>query len=103
VTAGVIACLAAIRIWNQNGHAVKAFVASSGFLFFMLAGACWGLYPTLLPASTSSSLDITLDRAISGPHTLAVGLVWWLFGMTLAVSYVVFVYTRFKGKADLSH
>ena len=58
VTAGVIACLAAIRIWNQNGHAVKAFLASCGFLFFMLAGACWGLYPTLLPATTSSSLDL---------------------------------------------
>ena len=66
----------------------------------MLAGACWGLYPTLLPATTGAANDITLTRAISGPHTLAVGLVWWLFGMALAVSYVVFVYSRFKGKAD---
>jgi cytochrome d ubiquinol oxidase subunit II len=41
-----------------------------------------------------------LSRAISGPHTLSVGLAWWLFGMTLAVAYVVFVYSRFKGKAD---
>jgi cytochrome d ubiquinol oxidase subunit II len=69
----------------------------------MLAGACWGLYPTLLPATSNSSLDITLDRAISSSHTLAVGLVWWLFGMALAVSYVVFVYIRFKGKAELSN
>ena len=35
-------------------------------------------------------------------HTLAVGLVWWAFGMTLAVGYVVFVYTRFRGKVDLT-
>ncbi len=42
--------------------------------------------------------DITLDRAISGPHTLAVGLAWWLVGMVMAVSYVVFVYSRFRGK-----
>jgi cytochrome bd ubiquinol oxidase subunit II len=103
VTVGVVASLVAIRLWNQNGQPVKAFLASSAFLFFMLAGACWGLYPTLLPATTSPSLDITLDRAISGPHALAVGLVWWLFGMALAVSYVVFVYTRFKGKVELSH
>jgi cytochrome bd ubiquinol oxidase subunit II len=103
VTVGVAASLVAIRLWNQNGQPVKAFLASCAFLFFMLAGACWGLYPTLLPATTSSSLDITLDRAISGPHALAVGLVWWLFGMALAVSYVVFVYTRFKGKVELSH
>jgi cytochrome d ubiquinol oxidase subunit II len=79
---------------------LKAFVASCFYLFFMLAGACWGLYPTLLPATGNSGLDITLDRALSGRHTLAVGLAWWIFGMTLAVAYVVFVYSRFKGKAD---
>ncbi len=67
----------------------------------MLAGACWGVYPVLLPATTGADNDITLSRAISGPHTLAVGLVWWLFGMVLAVGYVVFVYSRFKGKADV--
>ena len=66
----------------------------------MLAGACWALYPTLLPATTGAANDITLERAISGPHTLAVGLAWWLFGMALAVTYVVFVYSRFKGKVD---
>src|ERR1017187_10959572 len=30
------------------------------------------------------------------PHTLAVGLAWWLFGMALAVGYVGFVYTDRK-------
>ena len=40
----------------------------------MLAGACWGVYPVLLPATTGSANDITLSRALSGPHTLAVGL-----------------------------
>lgn len=101
VPAGVLASLAGILVWNRNAQPVKAFLASSVYLFFMLAGACWGLYPTLLPASTNSGLDITLDRAISGPHTLAVGLAWWVLGMTLAVGYVVFVYSRFKGKADV--
>jgi cytochrome d ubiquinol oxidase subunit II len=67
----------------------------------MLAGAFWGLYPTLLPATTGADRDITLSRALSGPHTLAVGLAWWIFGMTLAVGYVVFVYSKFRGKVDL--
>lgn len=101
VPVGVVASLLAIRLWNQRMQPVKAFVASCVYLFFMLAGACWGLYPTLLPATGNSGLDITLDRAISGPHTLSVGLAWWTFGMALAVGYVVFVYSRFKGKADL--
>jgi cytochrome d ubiquinol oxidase subunit II len=101
VPAGVIASLAGIWWFNRNRQAVKAFLSSSLYLFFMLAGACWGVYPTLLPATTGTDRDITLSRALSGPHTLSVGLVWWLFGMTLAVSYVVFVYSRFKGKADV--
>jgi cytochrome bd ubiquinol oxidase subunit II len=100
VPAGVVASLAAIWVWNRKRHAVKAFLASCIYLFFMLAGACWGVYPVLLPATTGPENDITLSRALSGPHTLAVGLVWWLFGMALATGYVAFVYSRFKGKAD---
>jgi cytochrome bd ubiquinol oxidase subunit II len=101
VPAGVVASLAAIWIWNRNGKALKAFLASCLYLFFMLAGACWGVYPVLLPATNGPANDITLTRALSGPHTLAVGLAWWLVGMALAVGYVVFVYSRFKGKVDI--
>ena len=101
VPVGVIASLTGIRLFNRYAQPVKAFLSSCAYLFFMLAGACWGLYPTLLPATTGADRDITLTRAISGPHTLAVGLAWWLFGMTLAIAYIVFVYTRFRGKADL--
>ena len=100
VPVGVLAALTGIWWFNRSGKPVKAFLSSSLYLFFMLAGACWGVYPTLLPATTGAERDITLARAISGPHTLSVGLVWWLFGMTLAVGYVVFVYSRFRGKAD---
>jgi cytochrome d ubiquinol oxidase subunit II len=101
VPAGVIASLAAILLWNRKGAPLKAFLASCVYLFFMLAGACWGLYPTLLPATGGTALDITLSRAISGPHTLAVGLAWWAVGMTLAACYIVFVYSRFKGKVEV--
>ncbi len=100
VPVGVTAALAAIWLWNRKGEALKAFLASCAYLFFMLAGACWGVYPVLLPATTGAANDITLTRAISGPHTLAVGLAWWLFGMTLAAAYVIFVYSRFKGKVN---
>jgi cytochrome d ubiquinol oxidase subunit II len=92
--------MAGIWFLNRNAQPVKAFLSSCLYLFFMLAGACWSLYPTLLPASTGSDRDITLAKAISGPHTLAVGLVWWSFGMALAIGYVVFVYSKFRGKVD---
>ncbi len=101
VPVGVIASMAGIWLFNRKLQPVTAFLSSCLYLFFMLAGACWGLYPTLLPATTGAYRDITLAKAISGPHTLAVGLAWWLFGMALAVGYVVFVYTRFRGKVEL--
>ncbi len=101
VPVGVLAALAGIWWFNRNLKPVRAFLSSALYLFFMLAGACWGVYPTLLPATTGADRDITLARAISGPHTLAVGLAWWLFGMVLAVSYIVFVYSRFRGKVDM--
>ena len=101
VPVGVIASMAGIWLLNRNAQPVKAFLSSCLYLFLMLAGACWGLYPTLLPATIGADRDITLTRAISGPHTLAVGLVWWGVGMVLAIGYVVFVYSRFRGKVDL--
>lgn len=101
IPTGVVASLVGILVWNAAGKALKAFLASCAYLFFMLAGACFGLYPTLLPATGGPQLDITLSRALSGPHTLAVGLAWWSFGMTLAVCYIVFVYSRFKGKIKI--
>jgi cytochrome bd ubiquinol oxidase subunit II len=97
---GVFASLPAIFVWSRRRQPVKAFLASCAYLFFMLAGACWGVYPALLPATTGEERNITLTRALSGPHTLAVGLAWWSIGMALAVAYTVFVYSRFKGKAD---
>ena len=102
IPAGVVACLIAIPYWNRAGQPLKAFLASCGYLFLMLAGACWGVYPVLLPATTGSANDITLTRAISGPHTLSVGLVWWVFGMALATGYFVFVYRKFRGKVDVT-
>ena len=101
VPMGVIASLGGIWFFNRKAQPVKAFLSSCFYLFFMLAGACWGLYPTLLPATTGADRDITLSNALSGPHTLAVGLVWWIFGMLLAIGYIVFVYRKFSGKVDL--
>ena len=102
VPVGVVASLAGVWLLNRKAQPVKAFLASCLYLLFMLSGACWGLYPTLLPATTGPDRNITLIRALSGPHTLAVGLVWWSFGMALAVGYMVFVYSKFRGKVDLA-
>ena len=67
----------------------------------MLVGAAIALYPRLLPSSSDATRDITIQKALSAPHTLRVGLVRWAFGMCLAVMYLVIVYRMFKGKVRM--
>jgi cytochrome d ubiquinol oxidase subunit II len=97
----VVFSLLWIRYFSRAGADRNAFACSCVFLSAMLVGAAVGLYPRLLPATTGSANDITVENALSGPHTLHVGLIWWSFGMVLAVGYFVFVYRMFRGKASL--
>jgi cytochrome d ubiquinol oxidase subunit II len=85
----------------RKGDDRKAFACSCAYLTVMLVGAAIGLYPRLLPATTGSQYDITIDKSLSGPHTLHVGLVWWAFGMCLAFTYFFVVYRMFRGKVSL--
>src|SRR5215469_4273779 len=78
-----------------------AFAASAVYIVAMLAGAAFGLYPVLLPASTDPARNITIYNAAAGRHGLTVGLVWWTIGMILTVGYFVFVYRMFRGKVRL--
>ncbi|WP_263358459.1 cytochrome d ubiquinol oxidase subunit II [Acidicapsa ligni] len=98
IPVGVLAALAGIWILNRAGKPLRAFLCSGSYLALMLVGACWGLFPTLLPASTGASRDITLNGAISGPYALQVGLIWWGLGMALAIGYFTLVYWMFRGK-----
>jgi cytochrome d ubiquinol oxidase subunit II len=87
--------------FNRKGADRKAFACSCAYLAVMLVGAALGLYPRLLPSTTGSQYDITIERALSGPHALHVGLVWWAFGMGLALLYFTIVYRMFRGKVSL--
>ena len=77
----VAACLGGILYFSRAGKAMAAFLCSGGYLAFMMVGAVAGLYPVILPSITDANLDITVSKALSGPHTLHVGLVWWALGM----------------------
>ena len=96
----VVGTLIAILNFTRQRKAVAAFVSSSLYLVFMLVGAAVGLYPTLLPSSSDPSRDITIGRALTGPHSLHVGLVWWSVGMTIALIYFITSYRLFRGKVS---
>lgn len=98
VPAGVALALAGMRLYHGARRELAAFLSSCAYLVLMLAGAAAAVYPRLLLSTTDPALDITVANAHSGEHSLAVGLVWWSFGMALAVAYNVFVYRQFRGK-----
>ena len=97
----VLLALFGMFLFSRKGDDRKAFTCSCVYLTVMLVGAAVGLYPRLLPATTGSEYDITVAKALSGPHTLHVGLIWWGFGMCLALLYFTIVYRMFRGKVSL--
>jgi cytochrome d ubiquinol oxidase subunit II len=101
VPAAIFAALIGVLYFSRKQDDHKAFTCSCAYLTLMLVGAAVALYPRLLPSSNDSANDITIQKAISGTHTLQVGLIWWGFGMCLAVMYFVIVYRMFRGKVSL--
>jgi len=100
IPAIVLVALISILYFSRNEDDGKAFAGSCFYLAFMLTGAAVALYPRLLPSSGDPSRDITIRKALSGPHALHVGLAWWGGGMCFAIMYFVIVYRLFRGKVS---
>ncbi len=94
----VVASLIGMFSFASRGKDRNAFLSSCLYLTSMLAGTGVGLYPTVLPSSTDPRRDITITRALAGNYSASIGLIWWGFGILLAVGYFVFVYRMFSGK-----
>src|SRR5258707_643106 len=100
VPVGVAASLLAMLIFRRRNSDKAAFLSSAAYLIFMLVGAAAAVYPNLLVSTTDPALNITVYNAATGPYSLSVGLVFWSFGMMLAVGYFVFVYRMFRGEGN---
>ena len=96
----VVVSLVMIPLAMRSKRSLLAFLFSCAYLTAMFCGAVAGLYPALLPATSGPDRDITIERALAGPHTIRVGIVWWGFGIALAVLYFVIVYRMFRGKVS---
>src|SRR5690242_14877085 len=97
----VLLAVGGILYFSRQGSDHKAFACSCAYLAVMLVGAAFGLYPRLLPSSVEPALDMTVQKALSGPYGLRVGLAWWAIGMLLAFIYFFVVYRMFRGKVAL--
>jgi cytochrome d ubiquinol oxidase subunit II len=96
----VLSAIAAMAYFRAHKRSPQAFLSSCLYLAMMLVGAAAGLYPVVLPSSSSAVTDITVSEALAGPHAIHVGLVWWSFGILLAVLYFVVSYWLFRGKVS---
>jgi cytochrome d ubiquinol oxidase subunit II len=94
----VVAGMVTTAVSLARGWEWRAFLGSSTYLAAMLVGAAAGLYPVVLPSVGTAGKSITIDRALAGPHAVRVGLIWWIFGILLALTYTVTVYWLFRGK-----
>jgi len=98
IPVAVALSLAAMFLHRRRSNDKAAFLASSTYLIFMLVGAAAAVYPNLLMSTTDPRLNITVYNAAAGSYSLSFGLIWWSFGMALALGYFVFVYRMFRGK-----
>jgi cytochrome d ubiquinol oxidase subunit II len=88
-------------LWaNPKGKEKLAFIASCSYIAFMLVGAAFAVFPVVLSAR-DHQYDLTIYNTAAGAHGLNVGIIWWSFGVVLAIGYFVIVYRMFKGKVQL--
>jgi cytochrome d ubiquinol oxidase subunit II len=98
IPALVVATLIGILSFTKQRKPLAAFLSSCLYLVFMLVGAAVGLYPTLLPSSSDPARNITIASALTGSHSLHIGLIWWSIGLVLALAYFITSYRLFRGK-----
>ena len=93
--------MVAQRLLSQQRRDLTAFLASSASIAGMLSSAAFGLFPSVLPSTSGTSLGLTIYNAAAAEHGLSVALCWFIPGMSLAIAYSVFVYRGFARKAGV--
>lgn len=85
-------------VFRKRQRDVAAFATSSLFILAMLGSVAWGCYPNLLIATTNPANSLTIFNATAGAYGLRIGLVWYLFGFALVMTYQVYLHRAFWGK-----
>ena len=97
----VLTGLCGMKYFQRARRDWPAFLSSSIYLVGMLAGAAFGMYPIVLPASTDSRYSLTIYNSSAGAYGLRVGVVWWTIGAILAIVYFTCLYRLFRGKVTV--
>jgi cytochrome d ubiquinol oxidase subunit II len=100
----LVAAGALALVWRFSSTARDraAFLASSAFVVVLLVATAASLYPVILRSTIDARFDVTAAGAATGHHALAVGLIWWIPALALAVFYFVYLFRSFAGKVRAS-
>ena len=96
--AAAMLAIGLVRIYNRQGRALAAFLASSAGIALVMLSVVAVLFPNLVIASNDPSLSLTVFNASSSQRTLGTMLVIALVGMPVVIGYTVFIHRIFRGK-----
>ncbi len=95
--------LIGMRLFTARGHDSPAFLSSCLFIAGMLASTAFGLFPSLLPASTRPEWGLTVYNSSAHAYGLDIGLIWWSIGTVLVLGYFSYLMFMFRGKTKVPH
>lgn len=87
---------------RRAGRDLAAFLGSGAFLLGLLGATAASFYPTMIRSIDDPSRSLTTLNAASSPESLRAGLLWWPFGLALAIVYFVILFRLHRGKAQAS-
>jgi cytochrome d ubiquinol oxidase subunit II len=96
-----LAGLAGMLVYIRRPDDLRAFLASCLFILGMLTSVVFGVFPNVLPSNADPALSLTVRNASASSYGLTIGLMWFIPGILLALSYTAFLYRRFAGKVPL--
>ncbi|MFA6954270.1 MAG: cytochrome d ubiquinol oxidase subunit II [Thermoanaerobaculia bacterium] len=101
IAATLAACvgLATSVLARRRGGDLAAFLGSSAFVLGLLAATAASLYPVWLRSTIDPAWSLTAANAAAAPESLRAGLLWWPFGLVLAVCYTTLIFRHHRGKA----
>ena len=95
-----LCALAGMALFRRRNNDLAAFISSSIYIAGMLGGIAFGMYPTLLPATTGPQYSLTVTNSAAGAYGLRGALIWWTASAVLVVGYFCYVYWMFRQRVN---
>src|SRR6266852_4984669 len=96
-----IAGLFGMRHFNTSSTGKYAFVFSCVYMAGIAASTSFGIFPYVLPSTLDPGLGLTVYNSAAPPHSLEVGLAWFIPALMLAIVYLFVAYRSFAGKVTV--